>query len=654
MVFGPPRITNDESHALPSPVTMNHNLLAESPLHRKHVSDSPRTPPTTDELKTRRPELQMDSSPAGSQESIHAQRDGSSAPSPAGRRFIREMNADRSQSSSPFRLQMPYITPGQLAFSALQFLPVPVLVLNNLKTVVLANEAMGRLMGMSSDSGDGDDLARGVGSLTGQSLSQVGIDMLQNGRPIFIAWETFLDSIAEEMGPGQTQPANFQRQSSQGNHPEGDMTPIAESAGESAGDNKLPGHSPQAAVEVVISRRSPNKPVTEPQTVNRASDNQAFAKMIISVWDISEQQTYFTLTFTNTESTSSVGTKKKAIARASALESAERKTIFTASNPPSVASSHGSSSSPSYRISPGTISLSSSPFPPMGPPFQQKSLQNAPSMLQKTMILKDTLLDNTEMPILAMWKDGTVAFPNAAARRLMEKDATLDKPFDGLEVLSNWKLYTDDFSRELEPSEFPMGILLRTQTPFSDMRIGVIDRDGNKIRYNVLAEAIRDDETGEFLAGVISCRDVTEMAKEIDQIKARDVERFKIICDTMPQLVSTYRCSPRSNRQATCCSMIIISSLITEGRAFMFKLFQEAVRPQGMFLGFARQVSERRSALGPARLTFDSLRSLITVSLFPNPISIGRLDRYTLVANKHSGLDHDSGWLSRLFQYAMV
>lgn len=551
MVFGPPRITNDESHALPSPVTMNHNLLAESPLLRKRTSDSPQTPPT-DDFKTRRLELQMDSSAAGSHESVQAQRDGSSAPSPAGRRFIREINTDRSQSSSPFRLQMPYITPGQLAFSTLQFLPVPVLVLNNLKTVVLANEAMGRLMDMPSDSDGGDDLTHGVRSLNGQSLSQVGIDMLQNGRPVFIAWETFLDSLAEEMGSGQTQPGDSNRPNSRENHPEGDVTPVAESAG----DNKVPGHSPQAAVEVVISRRDPNKPITEPQFVNRASENQAFAKMIISVWDISDQQTYFTLTFTNTDSTSSVGSKKKAIARPSALESAERKTIFTTSNPPSVSSSHGSSSSPSYRISPGTVSLSSSPFPPMGPPFQQKSLQHAPSMLQKTMILKDALLDNTEMPILAMWKDGTVAFPNAAARKLMEKDANLDKPFDGLEVLSNWTLYTDDFTRKLEPPEFPMGILLRTQTPFSDMRIGVIDQDGKKIRYNVLAEAIRDDETGEFLAGVISCQDVTEMAKEVDQIKARDAERFKLICDTMPQLVSTYRCSPWSNRQATCCSII--------------------------------------------------------------------------------------------------
>lgn len=565
MVFGRPPLTKDELNTLPSPATMNQNLLAESPLLRKRISDSPQTTPT-DDFKTRRLETEVDSPATGSQESLHAQHDGPAAHSPAGRRFIREISTDRSPSSSPFRLQMPYVTPGQLAFSALQFLPMPVLVLNNFKTVVLANEAMGKLLGMSSDSDDGDDLAHSVGSLTGQSLSQVGIDMLQNGRPVFLSWEAFLDSIADAVGSDQIQTVNGRPQGSQENHPEGDMTPTAEPVE----DDKMPSHSPQAAVEVVLSRRGSRKAAAEPRMVNRAAENQAYAKMIISVWEISEQQTYFTLTFTNTESTSLVESKRKTAARHAALESADRKTIFTASNPPSVASSHGSATSPSYRISPGSVSLSSSPFPPMGPPFREKSLQNAPSVLQKTTILKDTLLDNTEMPILAMWKDGTVAFPNAAARKLMKEDATLDKPIDGLEVLSNWTLYTDDFSRTLEPTEYPMGVLLRTQTPFTDMRIGVIDMDGNKIRYNVLGEAIRDDETGEFLAGVISCRDVTEMAKEIDLIKARDAERFKLICDTMPQLVSSnYQCDPRSKRQDRFCSNS--PSLITRSRVLLLR-----------------------------------------------------------------------------------
>ena len=63
----------------------------------------------------------------------------------------------------------------------------------------------------------------------------------------------------------------------------------------------------------------------------------------------------------------------------------------------------------------------------------------------------------------------------------------------------------------------------------------------NKSRrvYDILGEAIRDDSTGEFLAGVVTGRDVTVMTEEITQIKERDEERFKLICDTMPQLVWT-------------------------------------------------------------------------------------------------------------------
>ena len=57
--------------------------------------------------------------------------------------------------------------------------------------------------------------------------------------------------------------------------------------------------------------------------------------------------------------------------------------------------------------------------------------------------------------------------------------------------------------------------------------------------FEVQGEAIRDDATGEFLAGVVTSRDVTKMAEMITQIKEQDEERFKLICDTMPQLVWT-------------------------------------------------------------------------------------------------------------------
>ncbi|KAF5013611.1 hypothetical protein FDECE_416 [Fusarium decemcellulare] len=65
------------------------------------------------------------------------------------------------------------------------------------------------------------------------------------------------------------------------------------------------------------------------------------------------------------------------------------------------------------------------------------------------------------------------------------------------------------------------------------------DENGKKLVFDVLGEAIRDDSTSEFLAGVVTGRDVTLMTEEITQIKERDEERFRLICDTMPQLVWT-------------------------------------------------------------------------------------------------------------------
>jgi PAS domain S-box-containing protein len=71
------------------------------------------------------------------------------------------------------------------------------------------------------------------------------------------------------------------------------------------------------------------------------------------------------------------------------------------------------------------------------------------------------------------------------------------------------------------------------------MRVGLFNHDGKKIIHDILGEVIRDDVTGELLAAVITGRDMTVIKKEITQIKERDDERFKLICDTMPQLVWT-------------------------------------------------------------------------------------------------------------------
>ncbi|KAL7939112.1 hypothetical protein V8C35DRAFT_756 [Trichoderma chlorosporum] len=458
-----------------------------------------------------------------------------------GGRFLRDPgDGVRSKSQSPFRLSMPSISPGQVAFSAMQYLPVPVIILNSLKTVVLANEAMGRMLGIICDDFSDEDASATMDKLRGQTLSQVGIDMIQDGRPVWVTWETFLDTLITEAGVRP--PASNQQRRPSHLGPSGDATPTAASALAQATEQAKPIERPtqDATVEVIITRKDITKAAFNSRYKAKESEYHAFAKMIITVWEVEDKQVFFTLTFTNTQSAPSMPlSSRRSIARSSILEAVEKKSIST-SNPSSVASSRDSSSPLFY--SPSVITMSSSPFPPMGPPtIASHSQASTPSVLQKMLRMKDALIDSTQMPVVAMWKDGSVTFPNKAARQLFPVDADLDSSSDGFHLLQKWEVWNEDFTRQLDVSEYPISVLLRTEMPFESKRIGMYARSGKKIIFDVLGEGIFDDTTHEFLAGVVTGRDVTIMREEITHIKERDEERFKTICDAMPQLVWTAR-----------------------------------------------------------------------------------------------------------------
>lgn len=457
----------------------------------------------------------------------------------------------RSASASPFRLSMPYISPGQLAFSTMQYLPVPLLVLNNLKTVVLANEAMGRLLGMNGESAEpADDGPTAFERLRGQTLPQVGVDMLQDGRPVWVSWESLLDSLVGEMHAKRTTSPNLRKSGAAG----GDATPTSKSAKASdavpttpesniGGQNDgLPGFvcpnspPPNSVIEVVVTSQATARPI---HSATKKSANQVYAKMIVTIFEIEDNQTYFILTFTSTEAAATQPPPpRKSVARPSmtVLEAADRRTISN-SNPPSAGSGHDSGS-PLYRVSPSAVSMSSSPFPPLGPP-SRTSLSSTPTLLQKMTTIKDALLDNTQMPILGMWKDGSAPVMNAAARELFVDPNEVDGDYGvGLDVLPKWEVYDETFTEKFDHSEFPIAVLLRTGKPFSSMRVGMRHpRKDTRMVFDVLGEIIKDTTTGEMLAGVITCRDVTSMAQEITNIKELDEERFKLICNTMPQMV---------------------------------------------------------------------------------------------------------------------
>lgn len=107
-------------------------------------------------------------------------------------------------------------------------------------------------------------------------------------------------------------------------------------------------------------------------------------------------------------------------------------------------------------------------------------------------------------------------------------------------MLPQWVLYSEDFSVVLDPSEYPISVLVSTQTPFDSRKFGMYDPDtGEKLVYDAIGEAITDDRNGEFLAGVVTCRDITQISTAFAQQAEKDKQRFEIICDSMPQMIWT-------------------------------------------------------------------------------------------------------------------
>ena len=131
-------------------------------------------------------------------------KDGS--PSVRGQEHEQPRPPEATTSCQPLSLGIPKQAPAaEAAFKALQYLPTPLLVLSSIKTIVLANEAMGRLLGLGAYGGSAetqdDNIEQEnptVDLLLGQSLSQIGVDMLQAGQRIWISWEV-IDPLTMEL-----------------------------------------------------------------------------------------------------------------------------------------------------------------------------------------------------------------------------------------------------------------------------------------------------------------------------------------------------------------------------------------------------------------------------------------------------------------------
>jgi len=249
----------------------------------------------------------------------------------------RDEGSEGRSPTTPLSIRLP---PGpsvtETAFTALQYLPVPLLVLSSEKTIVLANEAMGRLLGIDSHVENGqrrrtEEVATATDILYGIPMKVLGMDLLQNATPVWVSWEDFLQSLKDDALTA------FEAERSDG----GDVTPTAVNYAGSAPPKSVPLTRANlarttvhdVAVDVIFSTKRHAQ--TGLPNLNSVDDDHSpllkdigshiQSTVIISVWTVDDAQ-HYTLTFTSAADVSSTASRKsqRTVARTQGLRNLYR------------------------------------------------------------------------------------------------------------------------------------------------------------------------------------------------------------------------------------------------------------------------------------------------------------------------------------------
>ena len=471
--------------------------------------------------------------------------------------YARDDDSEGHSPETPMSMRLPP-TPSvtETAFTALQYLPMPVLVLSSEKNIIIANEALGRLLGVDLQQSvakqedyvqENQNVMSATDVLHGVSMGALGMDLLQNATPVWISWDDFLESVRQD--------AISAFDAEHCAHDGGDITPTASSHADPKASPK-PAPLTRAnlarttvhdvAVDVVFSTsRDPQNglPISSraegnhtPLTYEMGSHIQS--TVIISVWTVDDAQ-YYTLTFTSATDVKASKSRasQRIVARttpqasyASGLGSGSS----TSSNGRRTHNSNRSSTTSSPSIHPPALL-------PNGPPALAVGTAE-PSLFSKANRLKDALLNSLNDPAFAMWKDESFGIPNKAAVRMIQPDNEdgIIGVRDQRDFLAKYVLWMGDFSGRLPMSEFPIMHLMTEKKRFKARRLGMYHpTSGAKVLYDVDGEPILDERTGEFLGGIVIFHDVTEYANTITAQQVQNERQFESITNMIPQMIWT-------------------------------------------------------------------------------------------------------------------
>ena len=286
-------------------------------------------------------------------------------------------------------------------------------------------------------------------------------------------------------------------------------------------------------VDIVIATRRELQGSQGNTVKPKPSDENIPLKMTISTWML-EDQLYYTLTFSSLVAhhlRSQTRTVNRPIKPDSYSNPSSRASPSSAGSVWCSACGMPSTSSP-------TAKLTVSRYPPLEP-LGQPSQASSPSILQKTLKMKDALISSMELPSFCLWKDRSLAISNQAMIQLM-RQPTDPLNHDPQDILDRFEVWDQDFTELLKPDEYPVVQICRLEARSTKSKLGLINHEGKRYTYDCIGKGVFDETSNEFLAAIVTLKDVTEYTDIIKSQNEKNEQQFQLICDTMPQMVGTF------------------------------------------------------------------------------------------------------------------
>lgn len=309
------------------------------------------------------------------------------------------------------------------------------------------------------------------------------------------------------------------------------------------------GFSPPALNTVIKVRILPqylSRPLEPNSREHRSQDpgKQLGAEMVVSVWTLYGQR-YFTLTFTYDagRKASPSGRQISQLSRCM-----QKQMIRSMSSPVTLTCSSASSShlTPATTLSYNEVPYILSPLPDQ-PPSKNSRTKSAPTEFEKLRRMQDLMLDAMDVPVIGMWTDETVVTINKALARLTYHGGADVSVTDAFEVLSRFKVYNEDFTRLIDPAEYPIVQACRSRDsqspdPSLNYKIGIIDSFQRRKIFEFTVDSIYDDETKELQGALVVLKDVTWYTDQMKAQSDQSEQQFQLICETLPQMVRIIIC----------------------------------------------------------------------------------------------------------------